>query len=112
MCQHGQTSLGTFTPHYWTAACRELSVSGASVSLGFLARPKGLLLQLLVHGVWDVRGWLFLFGFCYLPFVVVALASFLAAQMFCGFQAGRLEKCTTSEGFIRSSGSWNQGQAY
>ena len=50
-------------------------------------------------------GGCFLFGFCYLPFVVVALASFLAAQMFCGFQAGRLEKCTTSEGFIRSSGS-------
>lgn len=57
-------------------------------------------------------GGCFLFGFCYLPFVVVALASFLAAHMFCGFRAGRLEKCTTSEGFIRSLESWNQGQAY
>lgn len=31
----------------------------------------------------------FLFGFCYLTFV--ALASSLAAQGFCGFQAKRLE---------------------
>lgn len=33
----------------------------------------------------------FLFGFCYLPFIVVALASSLAAQVFHGSQAKRLE---------------------
>lgn len=42
---------GHLCPHRWTAARRELSVSGASVSLGILARPKGWRLQLLVRGI-------------------------------------------------------------
>lgn len=72
-----------------TAACQELSFL-LPVSLRILARPKALL---AVAGVWcwDVCGWLFLVWFCYLPIVVVTLAPFLAAQMFCGFQAKRLE---------------------
>lgn len=42
---------GHLCPRRWTAARRELSVSGASVSLGILARPEGWLLRLLVRGV-------------------------------------------------------------
>lgn len=77
-------------PCHWTAACGELRVSGASVSWnscqaqGFACNCWCVVLGMFVGGC-------FLFWFCYLPFVVVTLASFLAAQMFCGFQAKRLE---------------------
>ena len=63
------------------------------VSLPELLPGPRVCLQLLVCGVWDgvwdgmFMDGIFLFWFCYLPFVVVMLASFLAAQMFCGFQA-------------------------
>lgn len=56
----------------------------------FLPGPR-LCLQLLVCGVGMFVGGCFLVWFCYLPLVVVTLAPFLAAQMFCGFQAKRLE---------------------
>lgn len=52
---------------HWTAAHRELSVSGANVSLGTLGRPKGVL---AIAGVWCL-GCLyvavFYFGFVICP---------------------------------------------
>lgn len=42
-----------------------------------------------------------LFWFCYLPFVVVTLASFLAAQMFCGFQAKSLENVPSQRALLK-----------
>lgn len=46
-------------------------------------------------------GGYFLFWFCYLPFVVVTLASFLAAQMFYGFQAKRLENVPSQRALLK-----------
>ena len=90
-CQRGQMSLGTFAPVVGQLPAGS-SAFLVPVSLSeFLPGPRVGFCNCwcVVFGMFV--GGCFLFGFCYLPFVVVALASSLAAQVFCGFQAKRLE---------------------
>lgn len=65
----------------------------------------------LVPCVGEVCGWLFFIWSCYLPFVAVTLASFLAALIVCGFQAKILENVPSQRALCKV-GAWGRAERW